>query len=252
MKLPGNAIHLYFSYPEQITSPALLRRYESLMTGDEISQMSRFYYSGHRHQYLVTRALIRTSLSAYHQVEPAEWRFGKNSYGKPRISHPGVDSAVCFNLSHTRGLIICGIVRNWNIGVDVEDTQRSTQSALSSLSSYFSMREIEDLGKLPKEQQKQRFFDYWTLKESYIKARGMGLAIPLDKFSFQFKTDRLEGFHIHPELEDDADNWQFWRMRMARRYRIAVAVNSGQNDFELHAYNAVPLQKNEPFQPTFL
>ncbi len=252
MKLPGNAIHLYFSYPEQISSPALLRSYESLMTDGELSQMSRFYYAGHRHQYLVTRALIRTSLSAYHEVDPADWRFANNSYGKPQISHPGIDSAVSFNLSHTRGLIICGIVRNCDIGVDVEDTQRSTRAALNSLSSYFSMQEIEDLGKLPQEQQKQRFFDYWTLKESYIKARGMGLAIPLGKFSFQFRADRLTGFHIHPDLNDKVGNWQFWRIPMAGRYRVAVAVNSGKNDFELSAFNTVPLQSNDSIRPTFL
>lgn len=252
MELPDNAIHLYFSYPELITNPELLHSYESLMTKEEVSQMARFYYAGHRHQYLVTRALVRTSLSEYHQVDPAEWRFEKNRYGKPRISHPGIDPTVSFNLSHSRGLIVCGVVRNCDIGVDVEDTQRSTRAALTSLSSYFSVREIEDLGKLPPEQQKQRFFDYWTLKESYIKARGMGLAIPLDKFSFQFKADRLNGFHIHPDLDDEARDWQFWRMPMAEPYRIAVAVNSGRNDFELSAFKTVPLQSTDSFQATFL
>jgi len=246
MELPSNAIHLYFSYPEQISSPALLRSYQSLMTDDELSQMSRFYYAGHRHQYLVTRALIRTSLSVYHEVDPADWRFGKNAYGKPQISHPLIDSPVNFNLSHSRGLIVCGVVRNCDIGVDVEDTQRSTRAALESLSSYFSMQEIEDLGKLPSEQQKLRFFDYWTLKESYIKARGMGLAIPLAKFSFQFGDDRLTGFKTHPDLEDEAENWQFWRIPMAHRYRIAVAVSSEKKTgFKLSAFNVVPLQSSD-------
>jgi len=136
--------------------------------------------------------------------------------------------------------------------VDAEDAQRTPRAAFERLSSYFSAREIADLALLPQDQQKQRFFDYWTLKEAYIKARGLGLAIPLDKFSFQFEAARLSGFETHPELDDDAANWQFWRMPMAERYRVAVAVNSGEVDFKLSAFNTVPLQSNDSIPPTFL
>ena len=252
MELPSNEIHLYFSFPEKISDPELLNRYKSLLSDDELTQMSRFYFARHRHQYLITRALIRTSLSAYFKVEPAEWQFGKNGYGKPEISQPYGTWPVRFNLSHCDGLILCGVARNHDIGVDVEDTQRSTGTAFDSLSSYFSAPEITDLAQLPAEQQQQRFFDYWTLKESYIKARGMGLAIPLNKFSFRFEADRLGGFMTHPDLKDDAANWQFWRMPMAEHFRIAVAVNSGNPGFMLKGFNIVPLQGSESIQLTLL
>jgi len=251
MELHGNEVHLYFTFPEKISDPELLQRYESLLTDDELTQMSRLYFARHRHQYLITRALIRTCLSSYFEIEPAAWRFGKNGYGKPEISFPGQSLPVHFNLSHCDGLIMCGITRDYAIGVDAEDAQRTTRAAFESLTSYFSAEEIEALNQLPPEQQKQRFFDYWTLKESYIKARGMGLAIPLDKFSFQFKADRLDGLEIHPDLKDDAKNWQFWRMPMAERYRIAVAVNSG-NELNVSTYSSVPLLINEPLSMAFL
>lgn len=243
---PGrNEIHLYFIHPEQITDPALLDRYKSLLTDAELKQMSRYHYARHQHQYLLTRALIRTSLSAYYPVDPAEWIFGKNAYGKPEISHPDNTLPIRFNLSHTRGLIMCGIVSQFDIGVDVEDGQRSTRAGLDSLSSYFSEPEIKDIKQLPPEAQKRRFFDYWTLKESYIKARGMGLAIPLDKFSFLFEENNLSGFSTHPELKDEAANWQFWRFPMIDRYQAAVAVNSANIDFKLSAFNSVPLLNNQ-------
>ncbi len=138
MDLPGNEIHLYFSFPEKITEPSLLLAYKSLLTNDELTQMSRLYFARHRHQFLITRALIRTTLSHYFQVEPADWRFGKNTYGKPEISFPENIGPVHFNLSHCEGLILCGITRDHDIGVDVEDAQRSTQTAFDNLSSYFS------------------------------------------------------------------------------------------------------------------
>ena len=147
---------------------------------------------------------------------------------------------------------MCGITRDHDIGVDVEDAQRNTQATLDSLSSYFSVSETEELKRLPVDRQKQRFFDYWTLKESYIKARGMGLAIPLAKFSFRFVGERLGGLEIHPDLNDDPANWQFWRISRPGGYRAAVAVNSGNAGFSLRAFNAIPLKSNLPFRPAFL
>ena len=104
----------------------------------------------------------------------------------------------------------------------------------------------------PPRQKKQRFFDYWTLKESYIKARGMGLAIPLAKFSFRFEADRLNAFETHPDLDDEATDWQFWRISQSDRFRVAVAVNSGNESFKLAAFNAVPLKTNDSIQLAFL
>jgi 4'-phosphopantetheinyl transferase len=248
----SNQVHLYFSYPGQIADPGLLKRYESLLSNDELVQMERFYFARHRHQYLITRALIRTSLSNYYEFDPAEWRFAANRFGKPEISHPDNTLPIRFNLSHADGLIMCGIVSHYAIGVDVEDGQRSTRAAFESLSSYFAEEEIEDLRKLPAERQKQRFFDYWTLKESYIKARGAGLSIPLSKFSFQFRENTLSGFSIHPDLKDEASNWRFWRLAMAERFQVAMAINSGDTPLEINAVNTVPLQSTKPVSLRFL
>ena len=115
MDLPDNEIHLFFSSPEQISEPGLLDRYENLLTDDERLQMSRFYYARHRHQFLVTRALIRSCLSIYCNVEPGDWRFDTNSYGKPEVSLPDIAGQIRFNLSHCRGLVMCGITRDHDI-----------------------------------------------------------------------------------------------------------------------------------------
>lgn len=252
MELPGNEIHLYFSYPERITEPGLLKQYESLLTDEDRGLMSRLFYIRHRHQFLVTRALLRSCLSRYSKVEPNEWQFDKNTYGKPEISFPENAGPVRFNISHCDGLVMCGVTRKHDIGVDVEDAKRSTNASFESLSSYFSATETADMARLPADQQKHRFFDYWTLKESYIKARGMGLAIPLAQFSFRFAGDRLDSFETHPDLNDDATAWQFWRISRDERYRVAVAVNSANQSFKLSAFNMVPLRNSEAIQLDFL
>jgi 4'-phosphopantetheinyl transferase len=252
MRLRENDIHLFFVYPELITDTRLLDRYLSLLSDIEKQQLSRFYFERHRHQYLITRALIRTSLSDYYDVEPSDWVFGKNGFDKPHILSPKTAQPIQFNISHADGLIICGLTRKFDIGVDTEDCQRSTQAAFSRLSSYFSDLEIKSLEELPDNLRKERFFDYWTLKESYIKARGKGLSIPLRKFSFDFQADKLCGFHVDKDLDDNADNWQFWRLSMAERFRVAVAVNSADTAFTISAVNSVPLQSKTPIALDFL
>lgn len=252
MVLSSHRVHLYFSYPEQISDRDLLQRYKALLSDAESAQMSRFHYARHRHQYLVTRALVRSCLSTFFSIDPAAWQFNTGAYGKPVVGHPEVGIPVKFNLSHTRGLIVCAIVRDYEIGVDVEDTQRATRAGLDSLSSYFSPPEIDELGRLPAARRKQRFFDYWTLKESYIKARGLGLAIPLDKFSFRFEDDKLQGFRVHEDLNDDAGAWQFWRVAVDQRYKVALALDAAGVDIELSAYRSTPLVANETFPLTVL
>jgi 4'-phosphopantetheinyl transferase len=252
MELRPGEIHLYFAYPGQISEPGLLSRYKSLLSDEEMAQMPRFYFQRHRHQYLITRALIRSCLSNYHELEPAKWCFDKNAYGKPGLACPHEDLPFRFNISHTDGLVMCGFVRDIDIGVDVEDKDRSTHSELDRLFTFFSPTEIEELRLLPKEKQKQRFFDYWTLKESYIKARGMGLALSLSQFSFIFQENRLRDFIVQAELKDTAKHWRFWRIAMGERYQVAVAIKSENANFKVSASNSVPLESNEPVKLTFL
>ena len=214
--------------------------------------MPRFHFARHRHQYLVTRALIRTCLSKYHDVEPAGWRFDRNENGKPGLAPVHQEFPIRFNISHADGLIMCGIVRDFDIGVDVEDNDRSTRSEIGRLSNFFSPVEISELARLPAEEQKQRFFDYWTLKESYIKARGIGLSLPLNNFSFIFQENELVDFLVHRDLTDSAKDWQFWRFTMGEQYLVAVAIKSGKYDYKLSASNSVPLERNEPVLLTYL
>jgi len=252
MNLVSNNVHLHISHPSEISDPGLLQKYESLLTDKELEKMSRFLFPRHRLQYLVTRALVRITLSHYCQLDPGELRFLSNRFGKPDLISQKRDFPIQFNLSHTNDLVVCGVVLGQDIGVDVEDLNRSTISAYKSLSRYFSAQEIKALNRLPEAAQKQRFFDYWTLKESYIKARGLGLSIPLDKFAFEFQNNSLKGIAIDPDLGDDAAAWQFWRIPIADRYLVAVAIKGGEREFRISAVKTVPLQSIDPISLDFL
>jgi 4'-phosphopantetheinyl transferase len=78
---------------------------------------------------------------------------------------------------------------------------------------------------LPPSARPDRFFDYWTLKESYIKARGLGLQLPLDQFSFHLGDDVPIRISFGPRIADDPARWQFDLRCLTPRHRLALALS---------------------------
>lgn len=208
--LSSNNIHLWFAKDKTITNANLLNQYYSLLSEAEQKRYQNFIVDKHRHQYLITRALLRTTLSKYHNdIAPHQWRFNQNPYGKPfqtNISHP----PLYFNLSHTEGMIVLAIAQLEHIGVDIECIKPDALS-VNVAKKYFSKTEVNHFTQLPKNQQTTRFFDLWTLKEAYIKACGQGLLIPLDEFSFTFTGQRIN-IDFAPQRQDQPNQWRFWQM----------------------------------------
>jgi 4'-phosphopantetheinyl transferase len=127
------------------------------------------------------------------EVPEKSWIFEQNQYGKPAISDQNGRYRVKFNLAHTDGLVTLAITPEQDIGVDVEHTDRSI-SVSDIADRYFSEQERSELSHLPDNRKSERFFELWTLKESYIKALGMGLSLPLDRISFNLKNNLDIGF----------------------------------------------------------
>jgi 4'-phosphopantetheinyl transferase len=184
-----------------------LAAYEGLMTSEELERSRRFLFARDRRLFLATRALVRTVLSRYVSVPSQDWRFAVGEHGKPHISHPPCTPRLHFNLSNTPGLIACGVsVAHEHVGVDVEALDRPGQ-LLDFAEASLSPFEARALRALPASEQQERFLFYWTLKESYIKARGLGLALPLDAFSFLLDEGNDIGIVFEPRLCDDAARW---------------------------------------------
>ena len=96
LSIPTDEIHLWFTFPENITNELLLN-YQQFLADEERERWQRFHFEKHQHQYLITRALVRTTLSRYANIKPKDWQFSKNQYGKPAIKNP--QQALFFNLS---------------------------------------------------------------------------------------------------------------------------------------------------------
>src|SRR3954465_8827468 len=205
--------------------------YLQLLSEPEQAQWQRFKVEDARLQYLVTRALVRTTLSRYADVPARTWQFETNAYGCPHISLPQASRNLRFNLSNTTGLVACAVSMDCEIGIDVENITR-TVDADAVAPSVFAPAELADFREAGLEDQRERFFSYWTLKESYIKARGMGLSLPLEQFSFDLDA-RPIGISFGSGIVDDPSAWQFALYRPSNDHMMAAGIKRGAGRADL-------------------
>ncbi|MEZ4443153.1 MAG: 4'-phosphopantetheinyl transferase superfamily protein [Polyangiaceae bacterium] len=246
---PPPGVDLWCFFYEPHDAPELLAAYDALLTDDERVRHQRFYFEKDRLLFLATRALVRTTLSAYADLSPDAWRFDQGEHGKPFLIGEGARFGLAFNLSNTRGLVACAVSTTYErLGVDVENVERAGDT-VGIADRFFSPHEVDALHALPVAEQQRRFFSYWTLKESYIKARGMGLAIPLDQFSFLLDEGPEIGIAFDPRLEDDPSRWRFFLHQASPRHQLAVGVDSGGARPELRLACVVPLRGRDREPP---
>lgn len=236
-ELPDDAVHVWYVHSDEVRDEALLRRYVDVLSPDERARHARFVNDTDRHQFLVTRGTIRSLVGRYLGVEPGDCAFESDRYGRPSVSRP-VDAAFGFNLSHTRGLVACAVARISEIGVDVEDTSRRLERDLARR--FFSAAEADALDALPPPARAARFFEYWTLKEAYIKARGLGFSLPLHTFTMRIEEGQPPRIRFADPAHDAADTWQFAQFRPTARHALAVAVRRRGSDRTIRIAEFVP------------
>jgi 4'-phosphopantetheinyl transferase len=240
---PG-VVDLFCFFYDEDAETAPFESYFSLMTDEERARHDRYYFARDRRLFLATRALVRTVLSRYVAASPTSWQFATGERGKPYIVGPAstAEPRLHFNLSNTHGLVVCAVsVAHSELGVDAEGLDRGGET-VNIADHYFSPREVKALHALPSDEQRLRFFTYWTLKESYIKARGLGLALPLDQFSFVL-TERAEiGIAFTPPLVDDPRVWRFALLDAPPRHLVAVGVCTDGAPLSLRATRVIPLR----------
>jgi 4'-phosphopantetheinyl transferase len=224
-RLDHGHVHVWYIRSERVRQRERLVDYQRLLSPAERARHRRFRVAGARHQYLVAHALVRTTLSRYADVEPRAWVFGTNAHGRPHIAAPA-GLSLNFNLSHTDGLVACAVTRGREVGIDVENTTRRG-ATVKIADRYFAPAEVAALHRLPAALQRPRFFAYWTLKESYIKARGMGLSLPLAQFAFELVESGPIRIAFDPRLNDDRASWQFALLQPTEHHVMALSVRRG-------------------------
>jgi 4'-phosphopantetheinyl transferase len=240
MEHQPNQVDVWIAFADRVQDPELISRYRVLMSADEREREARFHFAVDRHRYLVTRALVRTTLSLYRpEVPPNDWSFQVNPYGRPRITNAEAGS-IGFNVSHSGNVVALAVGNALEIGFDLEViADRSPSIELAS--EFFAMKEAAALRSLPPAAQAMRFLELWTLKESFIKACGKGLSIPLDKFSFDLDPSGSICFDAGEDVGSAGREWQFIQVLIPEVAVFALCTEYRGVGVDIRLNDAVPL-----------
>lgn len=191
-----------------------------LLEPSELERMDRLALAAHRRVFLLAHTVLRRVLSSYMPVDPRDWRFVKTATGRPEILVPD-GTALRFNLSHTAGLVGCAVTLTVDVGLDIEANRDITTAVAER---FYAASEVQRLLNLTAQQRSERFFAYWTLKEAYIKARGLGFRLPVEQVVFDLDDGAMPSVQFGPSVKDDPGTWQFRRLQPSPRHIGAVAV----------------------------
>lgn len=201
--------------------------YRGLLSKAEREHNKKYRFERDRHRDLVARALVRTTLADVLNVSARQLQFELGDKGKPQLTKHfqlSPNGVINFNLSHAGDWVIL-VIAHQPVGVDIEYTPRKND-VLSIAEHYFHGEEIKELLSFPKDQQRERFFDYWTLKEAYMKARGEGIALGLKNFAFRLTAGQSIGLFTEACIDENPSQWWFDCRTPEPDYRLALAVKA--------------------------
>lgn len=236
-----NDIHLLYARLEQVRDPSLTQRYHGMLQPGEDRALSRISSAKKREERLVSRALTRFALSRFLQRPPETIELDFTPHGKPELA-PGMNlPRLRFNASHSGGVVACAVGAGAALGLDVEDTRRKVNLKLAGR--FFSPWEAEMVAAAPDAEKKSLFLDFWTLKESFVKAKGKGLSYGLDRFGFDLAPEKAPRIRFLPGSPESPGNWTFFNFNLLDRYRLALAVESVVEEAPVvNIHECIPLE----------
>ena len=237
-------IQIYILFVDDFIN-ADLKEYDKYLSGEEKLKMQRYVFQKDRDQYLLTRTLARKVLSKVTGLHFSDLTFEKNQYGKPHLK--GYETKIAFSISHTQGVIGFALSNDiTHLGIDVENTNRAVD--LDVRHEIFIDEELENYSLLPEKFHKNRFFELWTLKESYMKALGKGFSLPPKSFGF---VERKNQFIFQENTsESKPGEYRFQLVEVDSTHYMAICMPD--KIIKTVYYKVIPNWEFEMFHPRML
>jgi len=221
LALPDDEVQLWRIDLEAIRGDEA--RWQKLLSSDESTRAARFHFSRDRQRFAATRALLRAILASYLSTDPTALSFSYSKKEKPSLGPPHAGSGIAFNVSHSGGIALLAFARGREVGVDVEQIRRDFE--LEAIARrFFSAHEQTQLAALGPEDRPEAFFRCWTRKESYIKATGDGLSLPLSQFDVSLAPGDNDALLATRPDASEARRWLLREVPAGPGYLAALCV----------------------------
>lgn len=231
LKLDSDEVHVWRCNLDQPrpTVQSLLHA----LTADERTRADRYYFEKDRSHFIVSRGSLRAILSRYLCVQPHQLRFRYSSYGKPALVYEFGEDSIRFNMSHSNGVALFAATRTRELGIDIEWI-RPDLAQQEIAERFFSSEEVRILRALPEEMRVEAFFNCWTRKEAYVKAKGEGLSMPLDRFEVSLVPGTPAALLKTGNDPLEAARWSLRELFPGDGFAAAIAVQG--NGWELKCW----------------
>ncbi|HUG34074.1 MAG TPA: 4'-phosphopantetheinyl transferase superfamily protein [Anaerolineales bacterium] len=211
-----------------------VKPHESVLSAEETQRAAGFHFPRDRNRFILAHRAMREILAQYLNCRPEQLDFSTNEYGKPSLS----DRNLQFNLSHSGTFALLAVSPLHKVGIDVEQARLEVE--IESLGRrFFSQSEYSELMVVPREQRVAAFYRYWTLKEAYIKAQGLGLSLPLDSFDVSLTSKKSVNLKATRPDPNEAYRWTLLSLEVDPDYAGAVAVENNSPEFRHWDWNSL-------------
>tara|TARA_R110002012_G_scaffold79261_2_gene201839 strand:- start:451 stop:1167 length:717 start_codon:yes stop_codon:yes gene_type:complete len=175
--MTADVIHVRWRAPSTVQAeeePRLVR----LLDEGETLEWRRKAIAADKKLYLVAHALRRELIAELAGCAPDSLRFTRDVHGRPLLVDPVLGADLFFSLSHTDGLAIVAASTAGPVGIDAERrSRRIAEAALKAVMSDAELRRISQTGP-------EQGIRFWTLKEAYSKALGLGMHLRFSDLDF--------------------------------------------------------------------
>lgn len=179
MPSPESRTILYAADVSVLENPALYARAYASSSPQRREKADKYKHGRDKYLALGAELLLRYGLCQAGLSElPLSLEFGE--HGKPYLK----DSDIFFSLSHSGDWAVCA-VSDIEVGCDIE----RIRPVDLKLARRFSPEEYSAIISADEENRLELFFRCWTLKESFMKATGLGLKLPLNEFQIVMENE---------------------------------------------------------------
>jgi len=184
---PGE-VHVWLAHlPEALPQ---IEELTTVLSPEETERAQQFRNTTQGQHWQLTRAILRRLAAHYAQANARDLGFVLGPHGKPALARPG-DSGLHFNTSHSGEYAVFAFTHAGEVGVDIEQLRKEMPRRDDVARRYFAPGEWKQLEAMPEPERGRAFFDCWTRKEAFVKARGEGVFSGLDQFEVALAEPRL-------------------------------------------------------------
>jgi len=239
MKIDPGEAHVWSARLDR--AAAGLADHWARLSPDERMRARRFHFPRDRRRFITAHGILRALLGLYLDADPAGIRFQANRYGKPGLQaaddrSPGLN----FNLSHSADRALMAFTEGIPVGIDIERI-RGDRELESLVRRFFAPREVKEFLSFPDKERIEVFYTGWTRKEAFLKARGRGFSIGLDRFEVSLHPRRAARIRRLPAEEIYERGWTLVDIPAGRSCRAALAARASSVRPRLFSWENQPL-----------